>query len=145
MAAVTYKGIDEVIRGFNVLPREVAGGVRHELDPIWRDLKRALASYPAERPGQRYRRTGALGRGWTNATPQYIVSGGGGTIAGDGSISGRLTNAVDYTDFVQGDVQTISFKGRWTLASTILTEFAGDITVAIERGTIQAIRKAGLQ
>jgi hypothetical protein len=138
MAAVTYRGIDEIIRGFGVLPREVAVTVRRALDPVWRDMKGALASYPAERPGQRYKRTGNLGRGWTEARPAYVVK-------ADGGIDARITNPVSYTDQVQGDAQMIWFKGRWTLASTIVTEFEGDITIAVERGCVAAIRAAGLQ
>lgn len=137
MTALTYTGIDEIIRGFQVLPLEVAGGVRDALDPVWKDLKRALAAYPPERPGQRYRRTDDLMRGWMNAAPRYVVRGNGG-------IDARIENPVTYTDFVQGDAQTVVFSGRWTKAAVILTEFEQDITVAVERGCSQALQRARL-
>ncbi len=134
---VTFTGIDALIRSFQVLPSAVAAETRAELDPVWRDLKGSLAAYPAERPGQRYRRTGDLGRGWTSATPRYIVR-------GDGSIDARIENPADYTEDVQGDSQMAIFRGRWTLASTILTEYEQDITIAVERGCANALKRAGL-
>ncbi len=134
---VRTTGLDKIIRGFDILPQMVGDAVRDELGPVWKDLARQLAIYPGELPNQTYRRTGDLGRGWTEATPVYIVTKGGGVDA-------RLENPVSYADWVQGEDQQTVFSGRWTLASTVLTEYEHDIAVAVENGARQGIARAGL-
>jgi hypothetical protein len=134
---VRTTGIDQIIRGFDTLPQTVGDSVKESLGPVWKDLARQLAIYPGELPNQRYQRTGNLGRGWTEATPVYIVTSGGG-------IDSRLENAVSYADDVQGEGQKTIFSGRWTLASTVLTEYEQDIAVAVEAGTRAGIARAGL-
>lgn len=135
--SITYKNLQEVIDGFQALPRYVGADVRDSLTPVIDDLKQALAIYPAERPGQRYVRTGDLGRGWTEAKPQFVLKAGG-------AIDMRLTNPVDYTDLVQGERQAWMHAGRWQTAEVVLTEFADDITRGVEDGVLQALRKARL-
>lgn len=130
-------GIEQIIRAFDTLPQTVGDSVKDALGPVWKDLARQLAIYPGELPNQTYRRTGNLGRGWTEATPIYIVTAGGG-------IDARLENAVSYADQVQGEGQMTIFSGRWTLAATVLMEYEQDIVVAIEAGTRAGIARAGL-
>jgi hypothetical protein len=136
-ASITYKNLQEIIDGFQALPRYVGADVRDSLTPVIGDLKQALAIYPAERPGQRYQRTGALGRGWVEAKPQFIIKAAG-------AIDMRLSNPVSYTDLVQGERQAWMHAGRWTTAEVILTEFADDITRGVEDGVMQALRQAKL-
>ena len=136
-ASITYKNLHEVIQGFHVLPRYVSSDVQDALQPVEEDLKTALAIYPAERPGQRYVRSGDLGRGWTEAKPQFVVK-------ASGAIDMRLTNPVSYTDLVMGDEQAWMHKGRWTTAEVVLTEFEGDITRGVEDGVLRALRRASL-
>lgn len=134
---ITVTGLDQIIQGFRVLPSQVGSDVRESLRPVLRDMRGQLARYPAERPGQRYRRTGRLGRGWTETQERYVVRGGG-------SIDLILENRVDYVDQVQGDDQGILFIGRWQTVSSIQTAFEGDIVIAVEDGVVNAMRRLGL-
>lgn len=136
-AAIVVTGLDEIIRAFDALPQQVNSDVRESLRPVLRDMKGRLATYPGERPNQRYRRTGRLGRGWTGTQERYVVRGGGG-------IDLTLTNPVDYVDRVQGDDQSIYFLGRWETASAVLTSYELDITVAVEDGVVHAMRRLAL-
>ncbi len=136
-ATIVVTGLDEIIHGLRALPAQVNSDVRESLRPVLRDMKGRLATYPGERPNQKYRRTGALGRGWVNAQERYIVRAGGG-------IDLTLENAVDYVDQVQGDDQSIWFSGRWETASAVLTSYEGDLTIAVEDGVVAAMRRLGL-
>jgi hypothetical protein len=136
-AGIVVTGLDQIIAGFRALPQQVGSDVREALRPVLRDMKGRLATYPGERPNQRYRRTGALGRGWTNTQERYVVRSGGG-------VDMTLTNPVSYVDQVQGDDQGIFFIGRWETASAVLTSYEQDITNAVEDGTVAALRRLGL-
>lgn len=136
-AEIVFTGLDEIIKGFDALPSQVNTDVRDELRPVLRDMKGRLATYPGERPRQKYRRTGRLGRGWVNTQERYIVRGAG-------SIDLVLTNPVEYVDRVQGDDQSIWFIGRWETASAVLTSYEIDITDAVEDGVVTAMRRLGL-
>lgn len=136
-AAIVVTGLDQIIQGFGVLPSQVNADVREALRPVLRDMKGRLATYPGERTNQKYRRTGRLGRGWVNAQERYVVRAGGG-------IDLTLTNPVDYVNQVQGDDQGIFFLGRWETASAVLTSYEGDLTIAVEDGTVAAMRRLGL-
>lgn len=65
------------------------------------------AAYPAERPGQRYRRTGDLGRGWDVDGPKDV----------GGQLLTQVTNRMKYSKFVHGDqlgrYQSWFHAGRW--------------------------------
>jgi hypothetical protein len=136
-AAIVVTGLDEIITAFGALPSQVNSDVREALRPVLRDMKGRLATYPGERTNQRYKRTGRLGRGWTQTQERYIVRSGGG-------IELTLTNPVDYVDAVQGDDQGVLFLGRWETASAVLTSYETDITNAVEDGTTAAMRRLGL-
>jgi hypothetical protein len=137
-AAIVVTGLDQIIRALDATPAQVNSDVRETLRPVLRDMKGRLATYPGERTNQRYRRTGRLGRGWTSAQERYIVRAGGG-------VDLTITNTVDYVDRVQGDDQDIWFIGRWETASAVLTSYEGEITNAVEDGTVQAMRRLGLE
>jgi hypothetical protein len=137
-AGIVVTGLDQIIAGFRALPQQVGSDVRESLRPVLRDMKGRLATYPGERPNQRYRRTGRLGRGWTGTQERYVVRSGGG-------VDMTLTNPVSYVDQVQGDDQGIFFIGRWETASAVLTSYEQDITIAVEDGTVAALRRLGLQ
>lgn len=134
---VRTTGIDQIIRGFDTLPQTVGDSVKESLGPVWKDLATQLGIYPGELPNQKYVRTYDLQEGWLEATPVYIVTSGGG-------IDARLENPVSYAGAVQGEGQKTIFSGRWTLASTVLTEYEQDIAVAVEAGTRAGIARAGL-
>jgi hypothetical protein len=136
-ATIKVTGLDEIISGLRALPSQVNSDVRESLRPVLRDMKGRLAIYPGERPNQRYRRTGRLGRGWVQAQERYVVRAGGG-------IDLILENPVDYVDRVQGDDQSIWFQGRWETASAVLTSYEGDLVIAVEDGVVAAMRRLGL-
>lgn len=129
---VRIDGLEKVLAAFADAPEiirdEAQTAVERALDPIRRDL----ADYPPPRPGQRYRRTGTLRRGWLSAKPRPIAS-------VSGAISARLVNSTPYTRYVQGDgTQAWMHAGRW--------QTVGDVTERHERrieGEIeQAMRRA---
>lgn len=70
-----------------------------------------LASYPAQRAGSTYRRTGQLGRLWTSAKPTWASKPTG--------FIGTLGNATSYGPYVQGDEQSPS-NGHWKTAADVL-------------------------
>jgi len=137
-ASIVVTGLDEIIRGFQVLPSQVNSDVRESLAPVLRDMRGQLASYPPERTNQKYRRTQRLEQGWLQAKEQYVVHAGGG-------IDLIMENKrADYVDIVQGDDQGTLFIGRWQTVSSIQTAFEQDITVAVEDGCAAALRRLGL-
>lgn len=137
-ASIVVTGLDEIIAGFRVLPSQVNSDVRESLRPVLRDMRGQLASYPAERVNQRYRRTHNLEQGWLQAEERYIVR-------ADGGIDLVMENRkADYVDQVQGDDQGTLFIGRWQTVSSIQTAFEQDITIAVEDGVVNAMRRLGL-
>ncbi len=60
------------------------------------------------------KRTGRLGRGW--AVSQSVSAGG---------IVTKLSNAVPYARFVQGDSQASFHRGRWTTDSIVVSGEVG--------------------
>ena len=57
-----------------------------------------LRAYPPELPGQRYQRTGTLGRGWRASAAGAVIT---------------LDNPVSYAGAVYGPNQRAIFAGRW--------------------------------
>lgn len=87
-------------------------------------IKARLQTYPPERPGQAYERTGNLGRGWTSSI---------------GPLGATLTNRVPYGPWVQGDQsQARVHRGRWLTTQQV----ADKEQPAIEAEFLQAIDKA---
>ena len=66
-----------------------------------------LRLYPAERPGQRYVRTGRLGQGWRGSAAGQVVT---------------FENPVGYAGDVYGDsTQAAVHAGRWARLSELRT------------------------
>lgn len=105
--------IKQLGNGIQPALRSVSGQAR-------RILIDALSQYPEERPGQKYVRTNALGRGWQRSTP--IDQGRG----------FQLVNAVRYAGIVQGDDQGWAFRGRWQKASEIAHDHEEEILALYE-------------
>lgn len=78
---------------------------------------------PAERPGQRYRRTHRLSGSWRRTDARR----GGQAIRVD------VENPVEYGPFVQGDDQAETHRGRWRKLKTI-----GDEQLPALRARVQA-------
>jgi hypothetical protein len=109
---VRVNGIEKVVRGFDHAPRIIEEEVDDAFTTVMGDIVTDLADYPPERPGQRYVRTGDLGRGWTQ-TPQRFAAQGA-------AIALRVTNPVPYAQYVQGQKQAWMHKGRWDTVQAVL-------------------------
>lgn len=94
---IRIEGVDQLVQKLgNVIASDT---LQAPLERALQRLKGRLTTYPPERPGQAYQRTGNLGRGWT-----IKADSGGGT----------LTNRVSYGPWVQGDkTQASMHRGRW--------------------------------
>lgn len=121
MIAYTVTGVDAVLADLARIRLDHAAAVLRDYltDVVAPDA----ADYPAEIPGQRYVRTGALGRGWTEAEP---------TVSATASDAlAVLENSTAYGDVVQGDAQASVHADRWRTVDMLMD--------AHEAGAVQAI------
>lgn len=105
MLSFDVSGAPETLRRLETLERTV------DTTPPLSELNDAvlpiLRLYPAERPGQRYTRTGTLGRGWRGSAAGQVVT---------------LENPVEYAGAVYGDsTQAAVHAGRWPRLSELRT------------------------
>lgn len=133
--SVSWEGLDEIIRTYDLIPSRVATEAQAAIDEAITPVIKALAQYPPLRPGQTYMRTGALGRGWQQAPRRYRV--------GRGSVGVNVSNRVPYVFYVQVR-QARMHRGRWLPVSVAqdqlrrvygplaLTHMAGKIARALE-------------
>ena len=122
---LTITGQDTVTHALReaaaVLPRQV---VNTTYD--WAELHvmryLSVRPYPPERPGQRYKRTGRLGRSWKVSTRGQSVV---------------IENTAPYSGYVVGDGagqrQAWTHRGRWWLGRTVLMESAPELEAAAIR------------
>ena len=82
-----------------------------------------LRQYPPERPGQKYVRTGRLGRGWAARAGGSVV---------------QLENPVEYAGAVYGPDQRAAFAGRWPQVAE-LAQRATPAVVAVYREWVERI------
>jgi hypothetical protein len=78
-------------------------------------LVAALSRYPAPRPGQTYRRTQELKRGWHRATPL------------DQGTGFELVTPTAHANLVQGERQAWMHRGRWRPAHQIAQDLADQV------------------
>lgn len=122
------------ITGVDAVLRDLAGirldAIKGDVTDILDDIALDAAHYPPELPGQRYIRTGDLGRGWTDSVP---------LMQGDAtSLLAVLTNSVSYGPEVMGaEDQRAIFVGRWRTTEQIMAAWevrtAQRIEAAMER------------
>jgi len=113
---ITIRGDEETIRKLTAIePQRVAA------EPLRKAaLAARLAVYPSPPSGSTYRRTGTLGRAWTQqgAGLRYVVG-----------------NNVRYATYVQGPDQAQVHRGRWLTAeqaaTAMLEPLARDIAAAV--------------
>lgn len=100
--------------------------LRYADEPLTQAAQASLPTlriYPPELPGQRYVRTGNLGRGW-----QY----GGAQHEPDGA-SLHIFNAVPYAPDVYGDTsQRAVFAGRWLTRSQLVAQIRPIVVATFE-------------
>ena len=115
---ITIRGDEETIRKLTAIePQRVAA---EPLRKAALALAARLAVYPSPPSGSTYRRTGTLGRAWTQqgAGLRYVVG-----------------NNVRYATYVQGPNQAQVHRGRWLTAeqaaTAMLEPLARDIAAAV--------------
>lgn len=91
-------------------------------------------TYPPERPGQRYQRTGALGRGWQRQTSADPLS-----------IEVDVFNRVSYAPYVIGDDQGAIFADRWYTYTELAAGAEPRVAALIDEGVEDWIRSAGVR
>ena len=106
---ITIRGDEETIRKLTAIePQRVAA------EPLRKAaLAARLAVYPSPPSGSTYRRTGTLGRAWTQqgAGLRYVVG-----------------NNVRYATYVQGPEQAWMHRGRWLTAEQAAEEVIEPLT-----------------
>ncbi|NIV36791.1 MAG: hypothetical protein GWN58_47360 [Anaerolineae bacterium] len=91
------------------------------LDPVLE----AVRKYPAPPAGSSYRRTGALGRGWTKKDD-----------AKKGTSS--LASSVPYVGYVQDqNMQARVHRGRWETVQSIMGRLSRQVTQTVERALVR--------
>lgn len=133
--SVQIKNLDEIRKQFAAAPRIIEEELQQAVEGELRAMAQALAIYPGQRPRQRYKRTGRLGRGWTERKPAFTRSSAG--------IAATLRNPVSYAPFVQSAGSQAWFhRGRWV--NTVEAEqlaFAGSNMAALERAANNAAKR----
>jgi hypothetical protein len=94
-----------------------------------------LADYPPAPGGSTYRRTGALGRLWTSAQPEFSAESSG--------FEASLTNATPYGPYVQGEWQAKQHQGRWQTAEQVVTAHEADIEAYFEAALTRVTERLG--
>ena len=130
---LTITGQDTVTHALReaaaVLPRQV---VLTTYD--WAELHvmryLSVRPYPPERPGQRYKRTGRLGRSWKVSTRGQSVI---------------IENTAPYSGYVVGDGkgqgQAWMHKDRWYRARAVVDEEAKVLPAALKAALVRAAPK----
>lgn len=133
-AQVSIRNLDEIRKQFADAPRRIEEALTTVSAEQLAAMAQQLALYPGTRPGQRYRRTGRLGRGW-EAKPVFRVGGSG--------VSAVLRNAVRYAPYVQVAGQQSWFHaGRWiNTTDAVQLSFEQDNAVALERAAARVAKE----
>lgn len=101
MLSYQWHGIETVQQRLSALAalRDLEGDLEAGGDEIVTEAR----VYPPQRPGQRYRRTEDLKRGWRRTDARRDA----------GALVVDVENPVAYGSFVQGDDQAPVHRGRW--------------------------------
>lgn len=121
------RGIQELFRKLNSID-----AIKILEDPMNRAVLRLesrLKVYPPTRPGQRYVRSGTLGRRWTHEV-----------IKQSNGIIGKVGNNTIYGPFVQSrQFQRAIFKNRWQTDLDVLESEKDAILRDFEKAIAEAI------
>lgn len=94
----------------------------------------AARTYPAERPGQTYVRSGDLGDAWARTTS-----------ADPTAITIDIVNPTSYGPWVYGDSdQAFMHVGRWPTVSALTTDSEAAVVAVIEDGIDDWLTRAGV-
>ena len=115
---IEIEGIAEIVRRLGV-----AETIRILRSPIWRGVARIvgfMGEYPPQPPTD-YRRTGTLGRRWTEEVTETADS-----------IEGEVGNATNYGPFVQSEQFQSRWMGHWQTDEDAVDTMTDPITADIE-------------
>lgn len=97
------------------------------------DMAREAADYPPERAGQRYVRTGTLGRGWTEGQTLF-------DLQGQTALEAVRVNSTPYGPSVQGrEDQAKVHQGRWQTVEALMEAWEAHVAQRIEDALGRAI------
>lgn len=137
--SVTVNG-ELVRKGLQNLSAEIPQIGRQQIRVVMDRIKRRMEEYPAERPGQRYKRTGKLFYSWgidpiENAG--YMIKN-----------TARGKNGKMYGHYVVGDAygtgQAWMHAGRWKLLRDVVDEEVERLPDEIEERIVMVARREGL-
>ena len=128
MIKFTFKGFNRVANPL----RKIAALNERDLDPIvgeWAKTTRNTlkgTSYPPQRAGQTYVRTGNLANRWAAQRT--------------GAARWAIANTAPYAQYVVSDDQAWMHKGRWWMASSEIAKYTPKLTSALTRELSRKIR-----
>jgi len=126
---VKVKGADEVIKQLQGIRLDRLAGV---IDGVMDKIMADAADYPPELPGQRYIRTGDLGRGWTDGVTLFPHK--------DATqLEAVRTNSVDYAGDVMGTGQEAIFEDRWRTNEQIMDQWEARVAQLIEDALVKIL------
>jgi hypothetical protein len=126
--ALEIKGLDKLLARFKQAPKLIEAELEDAGDSVLAVGIQKLAAYPPAPSGSRYRRTGALGRGWRTTDRRFVVAGAARSVV--------LRNPVSYMPVVQGKGQQAKVhKGRWATVE--------DVQAELEPLAMQKLQRAG--
>jgi hypothetical protein len=129
---ITIEGAAELQRKIGMM--DVLALLRRPMEKSMIRLQSRMATYPPQRPGSTYRRTGRLGRSWTYAITTMT-----------NSLVGKVGNNVVYAPRVQSKrFQQRAFKGRWQTNEDVLQQETLGIIRDFTQGIQDGIKSAGL-
>ena len=128
MTTITIKGVDE-------LSAKLDKAARNDvlLPPMHRAvmrIQRVMATYPPQRMGSRYIRTGTLGRKWTTKV-----------TTSKGGVRGKVGNNTPYGPVVQSSqFQASIHRGRWQTDENVVRINSAAIIADFERAISAALK-----
>jgi hypothetical protein len=139
MTQLSIKVNGELVRkGLQDLSAELPKIGRQQIRTMLNRVVRRQQEYPAERPGQKYRRTGTLFSHWAikEIDKGYLLS-------NDASHKGRA-----YAQYVVGDAygtrQAWFHQGRWNLTRDVVEQEIEKLPDEIEKEIVLVVRRVGL-
>lgn len=125
----------ELVRqGLENLSKEMPAIGRRRMRTVLERVKRVMEAYPAERPGQTYRRTGKLFSGWR-------------LIPLENNKGYSLGNVREYAQYVVGDAygtsQAWMHKGRWSNFRDVTEKELEAIPEELENEIVLVARREG--
>lgn len=126
----SVKGADQVAQD---LGRFRLDSIQAEVAAILDDMAKEAAHYPPELPGQRYVRTGTLGRGWTGGQtmfPQKSAT----------ELEALRENSTPYGPNVQGaQDQAKIHQGRWKTTEALMADWEARVAQRVEQAIVKVL------